>query len=455
MIMTERHEFEGEWWLPGREHEKRAGKLLCDPDDGVTLELIGVFRDLQESTADIILGISTVAKPITLRRCIERERTVALDGPGSSVFDVGIVLVNCRVQRVEDLKFKLIGFASDYLDSWMGKGRFKESKRETDGQTKYSVVYTTPRFVSAELNHFKISLGYGFTTEGDRVRAVTLRQTTYINVEHRKALDLEECLYIVGHVQNFLRLAVRRPVYPKEILGSLDNKDTTQYAAEVYYSVGKTPGSLEHLTPGDMLFTFGQISKKFETHMRSWFANLERLEPVFHLYFGLLHSPRMYENLQFLTLTQAIETYHRRLYDGTDLPEKKHTRRINRILNRTAAEYRTWLVRKLQYSNELTLRRRLRDIMSEYGLVFQTLRPSGEAFISKVVSTRNYLTHYSTESDTNALVRAEQRLLWVQKLKIIMEGLLLRQAGFDLDEIRDLGSRNYDWKFWLPRTILS
>ncbi len=235
----------------------------------------------------------------------------------------------------------------------------------------------------------------------------------------------------------------------------MDNKDTTQYSAEVYYSVGKTPGSLQHLTPGDMLFTFAEISKEFETHMQSWFANLERLGPVFDLYFGLLHSPKMYENLQFLTLTQAIETYHRRLYEGTDLPEKEHTQRINRILNRTPAEYRTWLMGKLKYSNELTLRRRLGDIMSEYDLVFQTLRPSRDEFVSKVVATRNYLTHYSTESERNVLTRAEERLLWVQKLKIIMEGLLLRQAGFDLDEIRELGSRNSDWKFWLPRTVLS
>ena len=93
---------------------------------------------------------------------------------------------------------------------------------------------------------------------------------------------------------------------------------------------------------------------------RNWFAKADWLDPVCALYFGTLYNPSRYLDLNFLSLVHAIEAYHRRGSDETDKPAGEHEARLKEILDAAPAAYRDWLGEKLRYSNELSLRRRLK-----------------------------------------------------------------------------------------------
>jgi hypothetical protein len=87
---------------------------------------------------------------------------------------------------------------------------------------------------------------------------------------------------------------------------------------------------------------------------------------MYDLYFGIIHSSNMYVDHKFLSLMQALETYHRRILGGNELSENHHNKRILEILTAVPDQYRQWLEEKLKYSNELSLRKRMKELLGRH-----------------------------------------------------------------------------------------
>jgi len=122
-------------------------------------------------------------------------------------------------------------------------------------------------------------------------------------------------------------------------------------------------------------------------------------------------------------------------------PEEEHDKRIEEILNTIPEKNKEWLKSRLVYSNEPTLRERLREIFDEYSKIVNNFIEDKKTFIQKVVVTRNYLTHYDSSLKDQAAEREELYHI-TQKLKILLEVCLLAQLGFSFDDIKSLISRN-------------
>ena len=94
-------------------------------------------------------------------------------------------------------------------------------------------------------------------------------------------------------------------------------KDKVYYSpVEIYYELPNISKTTKTLLPFDMLFTFKDISNRFEIFLRNWFEKADLLKPICDLYFGTLYNPHMYLEHRFLSLIQAIESFHQRIYGG-------------------------------------------------------------------------------------------------------------------------------------------
>jgi hypothetical protein len=152
----------------------------------------------------------------------------------------------------------------------------------------------------------------------------------------------------------------------------------------------------------------------------------------------MLYHPAMYTDVHFLAYAQAVETYDYRRRDVTDLPAGQHEQRMEAILTGTPDQYREWLQTRLQRSNELSLRRRIRDVLDECPdvrdkIVGATPRERAN-FVALFVDSRNYYTHYSPDLENRAATGVALYLLVVQ-LRAIIEMSLLRELGFTCDAI--------------------
>lgn len=224
--------------------------------------------------------------------------------------------------------------------------------------------------------------------------------------------------------------------------------------------------------PKSMLFQLSDLQPEFETILQQWYENWEAMTPVFDLYFGTQYNPQMYLNNTFLSLTQAIEPYHRQAYGGTYHSEYKYEK-IHEALNnfldgdmseiyghtggmegstpvRCPRDLRT--VHEMfnldeglraslkggafRFGNQYSLDKRLREIISDHKSLLENLPLNVLRHRREVVETRNHLTHHNEEKTENVVEGAEfRRLTW--RVQQLLEVCLLTDLGIPESHIKD------------------
>lgn len=457
--MIEKFEYIGIWWLPNKPKKEVWGTLRFTHTKGATLELMGSFKDnIQDMNkmleADIILGVSSNRKEITLYKCFETKYNLPLVSTelSTSSFYVSMIFIGAHFQKPEDIKFRNLSVHYSYLDEWVNISGFGISlpfeKKEI------IIKYNPPEPIQATINKdYKIFINVRATPPPISFvqKEACIKQETYIKIEPSEEKSFEEYMNIVQHLRNFLSLGIMEPVQPLAIKGTTESnkiiigKDITDYpSVDIFYKLSELPDMSKRLMPFDVLFTFRDISEQFESFLKNWFKKIELLEPIYNLYFGTLYNPRMYLENRFLSLVQAIESYHRRVIKNYELPEDRHKKRIAEILNVVPNNHKKWLKWQLKYSNESALRQRLSDILKQNSKVIDEFIDDKKLFIDKITDTRNYLTHYDLSLKEKS-VAGEELYRLIERLKIIIEICLLKELGFDFENIKEVISRKYQY----------
>jgi len=464
-------EYKGVWWLPEKPEEQIPGTLKFTPDEGAILELAGSFKDISFKDienmdkmlkSEIILGVSADGEKITLYKCFESDFEITVRPSfqkfPTSVFRAEFVFIGAHFQKPEDIKFKSISVHYSHLDEWVNISGFTFQYKSDTGE--FLIKYKLPEPIQAKINKdCKISIDFKVTypTRSIVQKEANIKQRTYIRIEHSIEKSLDEYLNIMRHIQNFLSLGVTEPVYPSKITGITEaNKHTitdNPYISpvEIYYRLPEISRAPRTVYPHNMLFTFKDISDRFEMFLKNWFEKANTLEPVYDLYFGPLYNPRMYLRHQFLSLIQALEAYHRRNFEGKYLPDDDYGRvrkKLEEFIDglRIDSSFKNALKNKLKYGNEYSLRKRLKEIFRQYKEITDNFITNKDVFINKVVEIRNYLTHYDKNSREIA-VDKKQLYHITQQLKIVIVICLLSELGFNFKEIKNLLARNYKYIF--------
>lgn len=368
--MVEEFEYKGIWWLPDKPEKQVSGTLRFTPDEGAILDLTGSFRGNKNigkvSDPEIILGVSSNGKNITLYKCFENKSTFNSSGFQTSSFHINVVFIGAHFQKSEDTKFKSISVHYLYLDEWVNISGFDI---KSWGGKKVKIKYKLPKSFQAKISGgFKISINFRckVSSRSFGQEEVTIKQNTEIKIETSEDKPFEDYLKIMSHIQNFLTLGITMPVYPLVITGLTEVNNYPPAKVEVFYQLSDIPKGHESLLPFDMLFTFNDISNRFEPLLKNWFEKKDFLEPVFNLYFGTLYNTRMYLENHFLSLIQAIESFHRRIYGGKYLPDEDYKEvydtLVTAIPEDVESELKDRLMEYLKYGNEFSLRKRLKKI---------------------------------------------------------------------------------------------
>lgn len=451
--MIEEFEYKGIWWLPDKPKEQISGTLRFTPNEGAILDLIGSFKGItvlnKMLEPEIILGISSDGKNITLHECFETNCHLSSPGLLTSSFYVNTAFVGAHFQKPEDIKFKSLSVHYLYLDEWVNVSGFDIHLFD---EKEVVIRYKLPEPIQAAIDDYKILLVFSFTgpTLSIVQKEASIKQETYIKVEPSGEKSFGEYLNIMDHIQNFLSLGITEPVYPLVVKGITEvNKEMINDKAynppvKIYY-LSDIPKAPKTLWPFDMLFTFKDISDRFEVFLRNWFEKADLLEPVYNLHFGTLYNPRMYLEQRFLSLIQAIESFHQRIHGGEYLSVKEYEpvydALVRAIPDWVKDDFRESLKNKLKYGNEFSLRKRLKEIFDKYHEILNGFIENKNAFIEKVVDTRNYQTHHDEDLKERAASGSDLYHL-TQKQKLLLEICLLTELGFSSTEIKGLFSRN-------------
>ena len=420
--MQEAFELKGFWWLPASPDEQISGVVKFDPDKGVTLESIEGLevQKLEIAVIDVILGTLQNGDDVSLHECIILKQLFS-----SSIRCTHIkaryLIIGAHFPQCEDLKFKTVTVRYHNLDVWVQGFGSLDIDRSNDNKIEHQVTIKVkiPEPLKARINEeFELSLDVDYSLEERLLpyQGITAELRHFLSLEAIQETSWKNFQKILARIQDFISFAMNEPTFPTEIKGtsevtSEEVEGKTYHKSVSLYYISISSKRIQRIQTSNMRFSLMQIEQQFESIIKKWFEKAELL-PIYVLYFGNMYAPSTYLNLQFLSLVQAVEAYHRRVKGTTNLPLEKH-----------------------QHSNKISLRERLNLLVEEHSDILAK-HIGNPKFVSNVVDTRNYFTHYDEKLENKAITEPKQLYVLCEKLKTLLEVCFLAELGLSQEQIK-------------------
>ena len=159
---------------------------------------------------------------------------------------------------------------------------------------------------------------------------------------------------------------------------------------------------------------------------------LVKLAPIFNLYLSLFKYPHMPNEMVFLNIVQALETFHARFFYNDD--KKKYIKSVKERFDEGSWQYNLLLSDTQVDPNcsFIILVSRLNDlIISGKNDIFVGLCRNDSEFAQRIADTRHYYTHYS-ESKKDKALKGDNLLESTCILSIILEYYVCDKLGIDI-----------------------
>lgn len=453
MIIVNEFHSDGVFWLPENPENQITGFLKFNPVDGGVLELMQPFditktfeeaKDIDSLRIDIILGVIS-GQLVTLYGCYNTGSNWTVPGFLKPSYNIDYIFTGIHFEKEEEIILDTISLTYTHLEDWVSFTGFKRSS--DDGEYHYS--YKKPDSLSIKVADLDISIVYDFNSSISPYE-VHLKQDTYIKIEMENGIHFNNILKDICYpIQYFLSLGVGNAVYPLLIRGTNKNykliqadKNSPLAQIHVFYATKIPTNYIKKIDAEEMFFSLNDISDNLGECLINWFEKGKDLKSVYDLYFGTLYNPYMYLEHSFLSLIQAIESYHRRMHDGKYLEDEDYDKVYQSLLEAiphppVESDHYQSLKSRIYYGNEYSLRTRLKNLFNDYGDLLNVLIDNKNVFINDVVNLRNYWTHYD-KSLEEIVKKGQERIILHQKLKFIIEVCFLVELGISFDKIKEL-----------------
>ena len=452
MRLPEPIEKRGFFWLPADPDDRLPGILRISDSGEVKLEVSGVFGDPSFVFHNMGLGSSPPANgerpnlerivgfvekdgPVTLDVCFRQGGSINFTGALShSIYNAEIAFIGGDYETGEDLAFSELCLSVEGLTEWLSIiGICIRSDLE---QGSGSIRYHTPEAISLRLSD-EIELTFSFTiappSQSILTTNATVSQTSHMTLKSKAPQPIGYFSPSVFKLCNFISLAIDQPVSKNSVIGYMGQKnefsEKSQSPVRVYYQARSHAEIKPEIRPYEILFPYEHIACQSEQTLSKWLESYEAFEPALNLYFASRSNASQYLDVRFLHLAQAAETLHRRSCQDTAMPEDEFKELCISMLEVCPQARKKWIEGKLKYANELSLRQRIKAMVKPFRSWFGNKKET-ESFITKVVDTRNYFTHYDSSLATKA---ASGEDLWklCQKLEALFQLHLLVLVGID------------------------
>jgi hypothetical protein len=189
-----------------------------------------------------------------------------------------------------------------------------------------------------------------------------------------------------------------------------------------------------------MLFSYRNVKDSLSSKLTRWFAAYDVFAPTLSLYFAATTGAHKFTNGKFLSLAQAVETYHRRTSDEKLMLEDVYVRLVSQLLLFCPTRCREWLQRVSLYGNEIGLGRRVKRVMSLLGDRMGN-GDERKRLARTIADTRNYLTHYNEDLKEKAAKGADLAYLCF-RMEALLQLLFLRELEFSDEEVATIVTRS-------------
>lgn len=280
---------------------------------------------------------------------------------------------------------------------------------------------------------------------GDRhEREYTIRQRVLVKLDYKEEVPWETIMEDVNSIRYLISLGMGQKVEIQEatyrhhlVYYDFPEQERMCRDADVLFGTGKyTP--TKRNSGYKYTFTFHEFLNE-SGGFAGWTEKFKKMRPVLELYFSRYERSGSAVT-HFLTITQALETFHARFITNS---RSKYKKRVEAMIppdkdGKRPSDKMDFLfgARQENETRSIILLSRLGDLYYAEGRLplIGVLAPP-LAFITKVSDSRNYYTHY--DEAKKDLSYTEEELKRINKyLVLLLEYHLLVQLGFDPNDTR-------------------
>jgi len=184
-------------------------------------------------------------------------------------------------------------------------------------------------------------------------------------------------------------------------------------------------------------------SSQLATAIASWFSTPEEFIPLENLIYGTIRHSSLFVETEFLSLAQALESFHR-LIDKSTVVEPLLFGQVLKTLCRFISE--SWgsspiagrLLDGIRYANEPTFQTRIQSLLARINPErLEKLIGDPVVFERTLRQTRNHFTHPGIRKKENVLTDGKGIFLFNQKLHVLLRLLMLKSSGFSEEVVFD------------------
>jgi len=250
--------------------------------------------------------------------------------------------------------------------------------------------------------------GFSFHVESDFFTSATVNAWGLVTLRGSEPRPAEWYLHEFEKVSMMLAFLAGSPMSADYIETPTARPHQT---ASVIVAVRDT-GYCPYKGPSEFFVLRSNMGVDLSRAIGRWLEVYPRVEAPSQLALSILGSNTLWDHVEFLSLMQALEGFHRSVVGGEYLSKEAYepTREAlsAAIPVGLEASHRKSLLSRLQWGYQYSLRRRLADLQERLSAPIRQIVLGGDGAIPPSwVDTRNFFTHWVEQERSKALQGAE------------------------------------------------
>lgn len=451
----------GIFWVADHEDGQLQGRLQFDPEEGITVELIGSFDAANPNDDDELIRIlGWIGKDkVTLERCFSTGTYRRSPGIPESHYKANALLLGYHAFEPTP-EFQSATVSLGNLENWVGhRGIDREmnlnsEKKKQDVEITYRLLALAEE--SCRFSRGEVALRFAWETKGDQRHDVTLRHWPVLKITYDQRRPLKEIRRDVGLLESLLtlctgtstsidKLVLRRPDVRVTMLSGDEGpaEQPVEFIAQPLKYIN--PSERKSTSRHRMLLTyeeFGGIEA-----VAKWLDTAPRFRRALNSFTSVWRAKQMFAENRFLNVTFAAEAFHRITQGGFYMDDEEFGRLLKAYLDSTPEEHQDWLLGRIAYGNDLPLVKRLRQLAKRSAPATRNLITNRGQWAFLLSRVRNELTHVG--EGTRSFGGSELVSLTESVISVVRVCMLL-ECGVDAESFRGK-SNSYEWTWYKPR----
>lgn len=445
--LLEPSEFQGEWYLPdvGEQRRRIGGTLRWGERADLSLHdtfqpMIGnIFSD-EVTSYESIYGETTTGHRVSILNAVRSGVNLAFGSAGmvqperivSSFVAIGAHIDPSTLYR--EMRFRVPG-----LEAWIGRGHPQQTLISKTDSTAAGVeykIYGIPEELSP-IPAQSMSLGWGIdrSFSGDLVSDISVKTSACIRIEANTPKDVDWFLSQFGKVKVLLSMLCGCSMAADHITAKV-----AESGQEVQLLIAlRDPDTCKFKNQNKFFMLRNSMGVELRDVFERWFGLYDRVAMPSQLALSVMASEKLWLHVEFLSLMQALEGFHRAIDAGFYASEVDYEKIRQSLCGAIPADipqdHRDALKARIKYGNEISLRKRLDMLVARLslGIRKQILGRDGSV-PSSWVHTRNYYTHWDQASKDGVLDGMEMHQAGV-RMRILLRALYLDFVGIPQESI--------------------